>query len=224
MMSAAITTVLFTKSDLVRLAFDGMGAHTTRYQLVDHVRDPDDLGRSVTEFAPAIVVFHTAVDVQNVMRWSARLRTLRSIDSAGQTNFVLLAESQSDDAYLGAYEMGADAYIAIDQKIEGVRSTITQLLSGESFWSEREVAEARARCGWCGIKVKLMGLEQIDRQILKLVTEGFSDKEIAASVFLAHQTVRNHVSTLLATFKVRNRTELAILFQKACHGNNVSAA
>ncbi|NBS28360.1 MAG: hypothetical protein EBS70_05710, partial [Actinobacteria bacterium] len=130
MMSAAITTVLFTKSDLVRLAFDGMGAHTTRYQLVDHVRDPDDLGRSVTEFAPAIVVFHTAVDIQNVMRWSARLRTLRSIDSAGQTNFVLLAESQSDDAYLGAYEMGADAYIAIDQKIEGVRSTINQLLSG----------------------------------------------------------------------------------------------
>jgi DNA-binding NarL/FixJ family response regulator len=120
--------------------------------------------------------------------------------------------------------MGADAYIAFDQKIEVVRSTIIQLLSGEPFWNERDVEAARARCGSCVVKLKLMDLEQIDRQILKLVTEGLSDKEIAASVFLAHQTVRNHVSALLAMFKVRNRTELAILYQKACHGNNVSAS
>ncbi|MEY2939028.1 MAG: hypothetical protein RIS58_15 [Actinomycetota bacterium] len=224
MKSATYTTVLFTKSDLVRLAFVAMGVRTTRYQLVDHVRDFDDLGRSITEFAPAIVVFHTTVDLQNVMRWSARLHTIRSIDSACQTNFVLLTDSQSDEAYVGAFQMGADAYIAFDQKIEVVRSTIIQLLSGEPFWNERDVEAARARCGSCVVKLKLMDLEQIDRQILKLVTEGLSDKEIAASVFLAHQTVRNHVSALLAMFKVRNRTELAILYQKACHGNNVSAA
>jgi DNA-binding NarL/FixJ family response regulator len=224
MLSVAIPTVLFTKSDLVRLAFDGMGAHTIRYQLVDHVRDPDDLGRSVVEFAPAIVVFHTAVDLQNVMRWSARLRTIRSIDSACQTNFVLLTDSQSDEAYVGAFQMGADAYIAIDQKIEVVRSTIIQLLSGEPFWNEKDVEAARARCGSCEVKLKLMDLEQIDRQILKLVTDGLSDKEIAARVFLAHQTVRNHVSALLATFKVRNRTELAVMCHSACRGNNVSAA
>jgi len=120
--------------------------------------------------------------------------------------------------------MGADAYIAVDQKIEDVRFTIDQLVAGKSFWSEREVAETRERCWSCQVTQKVMGLEQIDRQILKFVTGGLSDKEIAARVFMAHQTVRNHVSALLAKFKVRNRTELAILCQKACHGNNMSAA
>ena len=224
MFSNAITIALFTDSDFVRLAIDGMCTHTTRYQLVDHVRDPDDLKRSISEFAPALVVFHAPVDTRSLMSWSARLRGLRSIRSVDQTKFVLLADLESDVSFLGAYEMGADAYIAVDQKIGDVRFTIDQLVAGKSFWSERDVAETRERCGSCQVTQKVMGLEQIDRQILKLVTDGLSDKEIAARAFLAHQTVRNHVSALLATFKVRNRTELAILCQRAYHGNNTSAA
>jgi two-component system response regulator DevR len=224
MSSIGIKVVLFTDCDFVRAAIRGMGLHTTRYQLVDHVSEPDDLKRSIVQIEPDLVVFHAAVDIQSVMSWSARLRQFRSLRSGGQTIFVLLTDVQSDVSYLGAYEMGADAYIAIDQKIEDVRATITKVSTEGSFWSEREVAETRARCGSCEVTQKVMGLEQIDRQILKLVTDGLSDKEIAVRVFMAHQTVRNHVSALLATFKVRNRTELAILCQRAYHGNNTSAA
>jgi DNA-binding NarL/FixJ family response regulator len=74
------------------------------------------------------------------------------------------------------------------------------------------------------VRERLTNIQELDRQILALVVEGKSDKEIAAMVFMAHQTVRNHVSRLLASFGVRNRTELAVKCQKAFYGIGMNLA
>ena len=53
-------------------------------------------------------------------------------------------------------------------------------------------------------------LDDTDRQILRLLADGMSDKQIAEAVFLSVQTVRNRVSRLLNRFGKENRTQLAV--------------
>jgi DNA-binding NarL/FixJ family response regulator len=52
----------------------------------------------------------------------------------------------------------------------------------------------------------------IDREIVRLISRGYADREIAQWVYLSPQTVRNRVSRLLERSGTRNRTQLAVLF------------
>jgi DNA-binding NarL/FixJ family response regulator len=212
--------ILFSNCDVIRLAIDAMSAQTTRYQLVCHVRNVDDLAVKVAELGPDFVLFHTEVDVQSLREWRSRLVQARE----NGTKFVLLADHASDAGFVGAHQIGADAFVAVDQNIETFRTVFNRLSSGDVFWREEELEEARARSDTTWVREKLTNLEELDSEILALVVEGKSDKEIAAMVFMAHQTVRNHVSRLLASFGVRNRTELAVKCQKAFYGIGMNLA
>ena len=54
-------------------------------------------------------------------------------------------------------------------------------------------------------------LTEKERQILKLLAGGFSNKEIASSIFLAEGTVKNHVSNILSKLNTRDRTRAVLI-------------
>ena len=54
-------------------------------------------------------------------------------------------------------------------------------------------------------------LSEKEGRILKLMAGGFSNKEIAASIFLAEGTVKNHVSNILAKLNTRDRTRAVLI-------------
>jgi DNA-binding NarL/FixJ family response regulator len=57
--------------------------------------------------------------------------------------------------------------------------------------------------------VPLSVLSAREREVLRLVTEGASNPEIASAIFLSRKTVERHVSNILLKMGARNRTELA---------------
>ncbi|WP_307188862.1 response regulator transcription factor [Caldicellulosiruptor acetigenus] len=50
--------------------------------------------------------------------------------------------------------------------------------------------------------------------MLKLVAEGFSNKEIAKALFLTEGTVRNYISVLLEKLNLENRTQIAVFYYR----------
>lgn len=58
------------------------------------------------------------------------------------------------------------------------------------------------------------GLSAQEKEVLHLIQEGLSNREIAARMYLAEQTVKNYVSRLLAKLGVASRTEAAVLFAR----------
>jgi DNA-binding NarL/FixJ family response regulator len=53
-------------------------------------------------------------------------------------------------------------------------------------------------------------LNQVQIQILRLISEGFSNREIAVQVHLSENTVKSHVQEIFHRLEVRNRVEAAI--------------
>ena len=58
------------------------------------------------------------------------------------------------------------------------------------------------------------GLSAKEGEIISLVAEGYSNKEIADSIFLSEGTVRNYLSTILEKLQLRDRTQLAVFYYK----------
>jgi two-component system NarL family response regulator/two-component system response regulator DevR len=56
----------------------------------------------------------------------------------------------------------------------------------------------------------LSGLTQQERTLLQLLSEGLTNREIAARMFLAEKTVKNYVSRLLAKLGMERRTQAAV--------------
>jgi len=59
-------------------------------------------------------------------------------------------------------------------------------------------------------------LSEREREVVRMVADGFDNSEIAAKMFLSDGTVRNHISAILAKLGLRNRTQIAIYYYRNC--------
>jgi len=55
-------------------------------------------------------------------------------------------------------------------------------------------------------------LTQRERDIIRLVAQGLTNKEIAAQIFLSEGTVRNNIVTIMEKLDVKNRTQLGVVY------------
>ena len=53
-----------------------------------------------------------------------------------------------------------------------------------------------------------------EKEIIRLVANGYSNKEIAAKMYLGEGTVRNYLSSILDKLQLRDRTQVAVFYYK----------
>ena len=53
-----------------------------------------------------------------------------------------------------------------------------------------------------------------EKEIIRLVANGYSNKEIAAEMYLGEGTVRNYLSAILDKLQLRDRTQVAVFYYK----------
>jgi DNA-binding NarL/FixJ family response regulator len=129
---------------------------------------------------------------------------------------VVILTTFKDDEYIEqAVKNGAEGYILKSQSLESIVDSLRAVGRGNTVF-EREVA-GTLHAILSGEKKKDPGRFQLtarEFEILRLVGEGLSNREIAARLFLSQGTVRNYISSLLLKLELRDRTQLALFYQK----------
>ena len=114
---------------------------------------------------------------------------------------------------VAAYELGASAFVLKSGSSDGLVNTIKDVASGMKLINPAEVRTASESLEKQGLGM-IRRLDANDRHIARLIALGYSDKQIAETVFLGLQTVRNRVSRMLSRFGKENRTQLALFFSE----------
>jgi two-component system, NarL family, nitrate/nitrite response regulator NarL len=130
-----------------------------------------------------------------------------------QVNLVALAVSEVEGDVIAVAEAGASAYVTPDASMEDLASVVQSVERGEVLCSpgmaaglfRRVAALARDR-GLDPIEEKLTAREL---EVLRLIEEGRSNKEIAAELSIELPTVKNHVHRILEKLHVHRRSEAA---------------
>ncbi len=132
---------------------------------------------------------------------------------------IILLTTFLDDEYVReALRTGAKGYI-LKQDFEGVLPAIRAVYSGQNVFGNKimdllpRILDEKDNRKDMSIYEK-HGITDKEFDIIELVAEGLSNKEIAEKLFLSEGTVRNYLSTILEKLNLRDRTQLAIYYYK----------
>jgi RNA polymerase sigma factor (sigma-70 family) len=123
---------------------------------------------------------------------------------------VMLTVSESEDNLFEAIKLGARGYLLKDVGAEELLRVLRGLSRGETYVAPGIAARILQEFARPSRTTEaLSGREQ---EVLKLVTEGLSNKEISQSLGISPSTVKNHLRNIMEKLHVRNRVEAAIRF------------
>lgn len=118
---------------------------------------------------------------------------------------ILVLTAYQEEAYIrGMLALGVKGYLLKDEATEALVDAIRAVQRGE-HWFSQPVLEKMAT-GF-GSEPNEMPLTTRELEILKLLRQGLTNKEIAYQLRIAERTVRYHVENLLDKLQARNRPE-----------------
>ena len=138
----------------------------------------------------------------------AALRMLRA--SGNATPCVFLTTFDDSELLLAACDAGAQGFLLKDAAPEDLQDAIVRAASGESLLQPVSTAPVRARYRYHAEDAPLALFSQREVAVLRLMAGGYSNKEIARSLFLAEGTVKNYVSAILEKLDTRDRTRAVL--------------
>jgi DNA-binding NarL/FixJ family response regulator len=136
-------------------------------------------------------------------------RTLRS--GSDQLQCLMLTSFADDEAMLAAIMAGASGYVLKEIRGGDLITAIRTVASGGSLVDpaiKRSVMDRLARRH--EEQGRLALLTNRERDILNLIAEGRTNRQISEELFLAEKTVKNYVSNLLMKLGFARRTEAAV--------------
>jgi len=133
----------------------------------------------------------------------------------GNIKVIVLTTFKDDEYIKEAIKNGASGYMLKNQPSDNIIESLRAVYKG-SIVLEKEVAESLTSMLRDNKKLRLSDLNITEREadVLRLVGEGLSNREIADKLFLSEGTVRNYVTLLLEKLNLRDRTQLAIFYVK----------
>jgi DNA-binding NarL/FixJ family response regulator len=136
------------------------------------------------------------------------------------TTFVMLSESHSEADLLESVMAGARGYLTKDVSPEALLRAVRSARRGELAMPramaarliERLADAARHRGGLT--EPELMRLSDREREVLRLLASGRTDREIAEALTISPRTAETHVAAILRKLEVRNRHEAAVIYRR----------
>jgi two-component system response regulator DevR len=136
----------------------------------------------------------------------------RDIRSALPGTYCLILTSYDDqDAVLSSVLAGASGYVLKEVRASGLVDAIKQAALGRSLIDPGVIAKVmdRVRNG-SPANSKLAALTQREREVLELISDGLTNRQIGERMFLAETTVKNYVSSLLSKLGMERPTQAAV--------------
>ncbi len=142
---------------------------------------------------------------------------LRTIELSGR--IVVFSVSDHEDDVVNALKRGADGYLLKDMEPEELLKSLHQAAAGQMVLSETltNVLVASLRENRPSDERDIEQLTRRERDILKLISQGMTNKAIARKLTITESTVKVHVKHLLKKMKLKSRVEAAVWALQSGH-------
>ncbi len=199
--------LLVDDHEVVRIGLKSLLEHNDQFDVVAEAGTAKEAVEMVEKFHPDVVL----MDI--------RLPGPSGVDACEEiterwpdVKVVILTSYAEDELLFSAIRAGASGYVLKQIGAEGLIEAIEAACRGEALLdpavTQRVFQEVR-RAVKEEEAAAFANLSQQEKHVLALVSEGKTNREIAAALYLGEGTVRNYVSSILSKLGVSNRAEAA---------------
>jgi DNA-binding NarL/FixJ family response regulator len=179
------------------------------FQVVGEAANGTEAISKASEHKPDVVVMDVRMPECNGVQATAALQ-----EATPDSKVLVLTVSDRDDDLFAAMKAGAKGYLLKDAELDSLITAIKVVASGDVIITPamaarliNEVKQGNMHQG----NEKMNGLSVRERQVMQLVVQGDSNKDIAAKLFISETTVKAHLRTILEKLQVKNRAQAAAL-------------
>lgn len=128
---------------------------------------------------------------------------------------IILSAFSYEQDVLDCIDAGARGYVLKDVDVLGLTRAIRAVQRGESVLDSRVTRAVMEHFRRAGRTAEPAGvLTEQEKEIIRLIAQGLTNKEIARKLFLSPNTVKFHISNIMRKLDVRRRTEIAFRASK----------
>ncbi len=160
------------------------------------------------ELKPDVVLMDVQMPKLNGVQATAEL-----IRQWPEARVIILTTFDRDDYVYQGVRAGALGYLLKDAPATQLIETIRRVHAGEPF-IQPEIASRALREMVRPVEQTIEPLSEREREVLVLLAQGASNKEIAEKLVITEGTVKNHVSNILNKLQAENRTQAADIARK----------
>ena len=212
MTAATVRIVVADDHQVVRAGFAGLLGTQPDFTVVGTAGDGAEAVRICRELRPDVVLMDVRMPSMDGIEATRQL--------AGQDGdaprVLILTTFDLDEYVYDALCAGASGFLLKDVTAERLFEAVRVVAAGEALLAptvtRRLISEfARQRPHAAAPSAgRLAALTPRETQVLKLVAEGLSNPEIAARLVVTEETVKTHVSRVLAKLGLRDRTQAVV--------------
>ena len=136
----------------------------------------------------------------------------RILEKYPEANILLLTTFSDDEYIVKALRLGAKGYL-LKQDYGSILPALRAVFSGQTVFGTKIVSKLPDLLqGEKKFDYSSYDINERELEIIELIANGYSNKEIAAELFLSEGTVRNYLSTILEKLQLRDRTQVAVFY------------
>jgi len=181
----------------------------TDIEVIGEASNGEEALKLVKELKPDIVIMDLSMPIVDGIQATERIKI-----EGYPVKVMILTSFYDQDHILPAIEAGAAGYYLKDSDPDELVSAIRKIYNGEKqFHSKVTTQLVSVLTGKTEPKKEDILQDKLTKReidVLKEITRGKSNKEIASSLFITEKTVKTHVSNILAKTLFQDRTQLAL--------------
>jgi len=206
-MDRKIKVLIVDDHALVREGLRALLSLASDIEVVGEAKNGREALKKVRDLRPDVVLMDIVMPVMGGLE-----ATRRIFRDFPETKVLVLTQYDSEDYVIPIIEAGAVGFVTKMSSFSDLAMAVRTVWQGGAYLSPSAAAvlvEERRRRNTEQTKGNSYNsLTQREREILKLIAEGHTTREIAQILFLSPKTVEWHRGNIMHKLKLRNRTEL----------------